>query len=68
MNVASKTAVPGRRNMTIRLSWAGQMVASVFWAVSVFVYGEFALGDWIQLAAAVSWGIANVAALLEGDA
>lgn len=67
MSTATETTVPRRRDKALKLSWAGQMAASLFWIVSVFVYGEFALGDWLQLAAAVSWGVANLAAVAEVD-
>ena len=43
------------------ISWAGQMVASLSWIVSVFLYGLEETGDYFQLLAASAWLIANVA-------
>ena len=47
----------------MRIEWLGQMVASLCWIASVFVYGISSPGDWLQLAAASAWAIANLAAL-----
>lgn len=48
--------------------WIGQTIASACWIVSVFVYSGGALpesnGDWLQLAAASSWMVANIASVL----
>ncbi len=46
------------------LDWLGQMVASVLWSVSVFVYGINSLGDVLQLCAALAWTVANIAAFI----
>jgi len=52
----------------LSLEWLGQTAASACWIVSVFVYSDGALpgnaGDWLQLAAASSWMIANMASIL----
>ena len=48
----------------MKLEWLGQMVASLCWIVSVFSYGITSTGDWLQLAAAGSWAVANVASLV----
>ena len=32
----------------VGLGWFGQTAASVFWIVSVFVYGVSGAGDWLQ--------------------
>lgn len=48
----------------LRIEWLGQTVASLCWIVSVFTYGISSAGDWLQLAAATAWLIANIAALL----
>ncbi len=48
-----------------KLSWIGQMIASLCWIVSVFAYGVTSVGDGMQLVAASAWFIANVAALYE---
>ena len=47
----------------LRLEWLGQMLASLCWILSVFAYGLGTLGDALQLAAASSWLVANLAAL-----
>ena len=54
----------------LRIDWLGQTLASFCWIVSVFVYGyagsdglQLPTGDWLQLAAASSWFITNMAAL-----
>lgn len=47
----------------LRVEWLGQTVASVCWIGSVFTYGLNSTGDWLQLAAASAWLLANVAAL-----
>ena len=58
------------RSKFLRIDWLGQTLASFCWMVSVFVYGyasgdglQLSTGDWLQLAAASSWFIANMAAL-----
>jgi len=58
------------RSKFLRIDWLGQTLASFCWIVSVFVYGytsgdglQLSTGDWLQLAAASSWFIANIAAL-----
>ena len=56
----------------LRIDWLGQMMASLFWVASVFVYSiaasgnwlPTAAGDWLQLLAASAWMIANIAALV----
>lgn len=47
----------------LRLEWLGQTVASLCWIVSVFLYGIEKAADVLQLAAATSWLVANVASL-----
>ena len=51
----------------LRVEWLGQMAASVFWIISVFVYGIEKPGDWLQLCAASAWAVANLAALSPAD-
>ncbi len=46
----------------LRVEWLGQTVASVCWLVSVFASGVSSTGDWLQVAAALAWLTANVAA------
>ena len=48
----------------LRVEWLGQTVASLCWIVSVGTYGISETGDWLQLAAASAWFVANIAALL----
>ena len=60
-----------RREKMLSLEWLGQTIASACWIVSVFFYSDGALpgsaGDWLQLAAASSWMIANLASLFKQD-
>ena len=51
----------------VGLGWFGQTAASVFWIVSVFVYGVSGAGDWLQLLAASSWLVANIATIASSD-
>jgi len=51
----------------LRLEWLGQTVASLCWIVSVFLYGIESAADVLQLAAASSWMVANVASLLKPE-
>ena len=46
------------------IEWLGQTVASGAWIVSVFVYGLASTGDYLQLVAASSWMLSNVAAVI----
>ena len=55
----------------LRIDWLGQTLASLCWVISVFVYGfasgdglQMSLADWLQLTAASSWFIANIATLI----
>ncbi len=62
---ASLATEDGERRLARALSveWMGQTAASLFWIVSVFTYGISSTGDWLQLAAASSWFVANLASL-----
>ena len=51
----------------LRLEWLGQSVASLCWIVSVFLYGIESAADVLQLAAATSWLVANVASLVKPE-
>jgi len=51
----------------LRLEWLGQTVASLCWIVSVFLYGIESMADVLQLAAASSWMVANVASLVKPE-
>ena len=60
----SNQSVPPVYRM-LRLEWLGQTVASLCWIVSVFLYGIEKAADVLQLAAASSWLVANVASLVK---
>ncbi|MBO41330.1 MAG: hypothetical protein CL729_07260 [Chloroflexi bacterium] len=42
-----------------------QLIASSAWMASVFVYGSFTSGDYLQLLAASSWTISNIISLFK---
>ena len=46
-----------------RVEWLGQTAASICWLASVLVYGLSSGGDWLQLLAASSWLVANIAVI-----
>ena len=52
-----------RMRKMMRVGWMGQTVASLCWIVSVFAYGITTTGDWLQLCAASSWMISNIAGI-----
>lgn len=52
----------------LRIEWLGQTVASVCWIASVLSYGISSSGDWLQLCAASSWLLANLASLATAEA
>ena len=52
-----------RLTRMLRIEWLGQTVASVCWIGSVFNYGLSSSGDWLQLLAASSWLLANIASV-----
>jgi len=60
------TARRSRLARALRVEWLGQTVASVCWIASVFAYGMTSTGDWLQLFAASTWLVANVASLATG--
>jgi hypothetical protein len=51
----------------LRLEWLGQTMASLCWIVSVFLYGIEKAADVLQLVAASSWLVANVASVLKPE-
>ena len=67
-NVNQNTAITESNNSRISkimsLEWLGQTVASSAWIVSVFVYGLASTGDYLQLVAASSWMLSNIAAVI----
>ena len=52
-------------NRMLRPEWLGQTLASLCWIVSVFLYGTWLAADILQLVAASSWLVANLATLLK---
>ena len=70
-NTMSKIAMDGSASGTgnrlaqvLRVEWLGQTAASLCWIASVLAYGINSSGDWLQLFAAASWLLANVAAVM----
>jgi len=55
-------AIAKRLERLPRAEWLGQTIASLCWIASVLAYGITSTGDWLQLLAASSWLMANVAA------
>jgi len=54
-----------KNNNEFNLSTLLQLVASISWVASVFVYGSFGLGDFLQLIAASAWTMSNIFTLLK---
>ena len=52
-----------RMQKMMSIGWLGQTVASLCWILSVFAYGISTTGDWLQLGAASSWMISNIAVI-----
>ena len=48
----------------LSFEWLGQTIASLCWIISVFAYGITSTGDWLQLTAASSWMISNIATII----
>ena len=48
----------------LSFEWLGQTLASLCWIISVFSYGISSTGDWLQLMAASSWMISNIASVI----
>ena len=63
-NTAHTTSKNSRINKMMSLEWLGQTVASGAWIVSVFVYGLASTGDYLQLVAASSWMLSNIATII----
>ena len=53
-----------RMRKMMSLGGLGQTVASLCWILSVFAYGISTTGDWLQLCAASSWMVSNIAAIV----
>ena len=56
--------VETRLSKMMSFEWIGQTLASLCWMISVFVYGITSTGDWLQLMAASSWMLSNIASIL----
>ena len=68
-NNIKKSIIASQSNNTriskmMSLEWLGQTIASGAWIVSVFVYGLSSTGDYLQLVAASSWMLSNIAAVV----
>ena len=63
-NVSNTESRNTRINKMMSLEWLGQTVASGAWSVSVFVYGLASTGDYLQLVAASSWMLSNIATII----
>ena len=57
----SSDAGPHRFEKVAHIEWLGQTIASLCWIGSVLAYGLDSGGDWLQLFAASSWLVANIA-------
>lgn len=53
-----------RMGKMMSIEWLGQTIASGSWIVSVFVYGLVSTGDYLQLVAASSWMLSNIASVI----
>ena len=53
-----------RMGKMMSIEWLGQTIASGSWIISVFVYGLSSAGDYLQLVAASSWMLSNIAAVI----
>ena len=53
-----------RLSKMMSFEWVGQTLASLCWMISVFVYGITSTGDWLQLMAASSWMLSNIASII----
>ena len=63
-DIASRPGIDQTRmRKMMSVGWLGQTVASLCWIVSVFAYGITTTGDWLQLCAASSWMISNIAGI-----
>ena len=52
-----------RMKKIMGVGWLGQTFASLCWILSVFAYGISTTGDWLQLFAASSWMMSNIATI-----
>lgn len=56
----SEKLVQKEAKFKISLEWLFQLIASVSWMISVFIYGSYELGDCFQLLAASAWTVSNI--------
>ena len=63
LNVSS-SPVETRVSKMMSFEWIGQTLASLCRIISVFVYGLNSTGDWLQLMAASSWMLSNIASII----
>ncbi len=52
-----------RMEKIMSVGWLAQTIASMCWILSVFAYGISTTGDWLQLLAASSWMVSNIAGI-----
>ena len=64
VDTLSSISEVSRFQKILTFEWLGQTFASAFWIVSVFTYGISSTGDWLQLFAASSWMISNIASVV----
>lgn len=67
-NTGGSRSSRGWLDQVLTVEWLGQSVASICWIASVFCYGIQSVGDWLQLAAASAWLVANIASVLSVEA
>ena len=63
IDLAKETTIT-RLGKISSIEWLGQMVAILCWIISVFSYGISTNGDWLQLVAASSWMVSNIASII----
>ena len=63
----SAAGAPSRIGRMLRVEWLGQTAASLCWIASVLSYGISSTGDWLQIAAASAWLVANIATVTSVD-
>ena len=66
-DLSDRGAISGKHQTRMKkimtIGWLGQTVASLCWILSVFAYGISTTGDWLQLFAASSWMMSNIATI-----
>ena len=63
------TSIQGRSRLAraLRVEWLGQTAASLCWISSVLTAGISSRADWLQLLAACSWLLANIASVASAE-